>query len=149
MMTEDIQEDYQEEEVQFDETLVDETESEEVIFPNEEFDDVGPERCSLKTAVPISHPTFTICSKLADRCGLKLTSSSNFDYGMRMSRSTRVGWRPDGSFVRLGPQVRRDLEPNGQILVQSRPVITGDKSSTSVRLLKTHHNPSIKEIENE
>merc|ERR1719343_1508742 len=63
-----------------------------------------------------------------------------------MSRSTRVGWRPDGSFVRLGPNLHRDLEPRNQILIQSRPV-TNDSSSTSARLLKTHQKHSIKATE--
>ena len=40
-----------------------------------------------------------ISARLARKYGVKTTTSSKTDFGMRMGRSFRVGWRPDGSFV--------------------------------------------------
>ena len=91
MMAEEVLqdcEDYEEEEVK---SVADEMEK--VRFPNEAFDDTGPGKCSLRPVAlaPLPMSSVGICSKLADKCGLNKTSSSNFDLGMRMSRSTRVG----------------------------------------------------------
>jgi len=152
MMTEEVLDDYEEEGIVLYEPL-DEIEEEKVLFPDVEVD-VMSSTVKQPLRLPTSHsvPSAGICSRLADNCRLTKTSSSNIDFGMRMRRSFRVGWRPDGSFIQLKPSSSGD-----HVLVQSRPDIVpasaensdNIKSSTSVPLLKTHQKHSIKAIETE
>ncbi|KAL7521194.1 hypothetical protein ACHAWX_005888 [Stephanocyclus meneghinianus] len=76
-----------------------------------------------------------LCDKLARKCGLP--QLSNIDYGFRMRRSFRVGWRPDGSFLRLKSSCE-----DGRILAQSKPLFSGDKCNP-IELLQTHQNHSV------
>ncbi|KAL7542612.1 hypothetical protein ACHAXR_011934 [Thalassiosira sp. AJA248-18] len=147
MMTEEVLDDYEEEAIVPFETLADEIEEEPVLFPDEMHEEMTPlVKEPIKPTVLPGHST-GICSKLADKCGLKNQSSSNFDFGMRMRRSFRVGWRPDGSFIQLKPS-----SLGAQVLVQSKPAIApkSDKeSSISLSLMQTHQKHSVKAIENE
>lgn len=68
-----------------------------------------------------------ICSRIMAEQGL---SKSNVDMGIRMGRSFRVGWRPDGTFLHLN---------SGSVLVQSRPLFCEtDSVKTNVLLLDVH-----------
>lgn len=48
-------------------------------------------------------PNGSISACIATSCNIKAFTSSRIDYGMRMGRSFRVAWRPDGSFVQPDP----------------------------------------------
>lgn len=52
---------------------------------------------SFRYCVPFSH--HSISAKIGRRCGLLQVTSSKTDFGLRMGKSFRVGWRPDGSLV--------------------------------------------------
>jgi len=156
MMTEEVLDDYDEEAIIPYESLAGETKDEIVPFPDEGMDDMGlPAKQLLRPALTISSPgpSVGICSKLANKCGLKTVSSSNIDFGMRMRQSFRVGWRPDGSFIVLKPSSCQ----GNQVLAQSKPVIApvsgdvpnGNGSATSALLLETHQKHSIKALETE
>ena len=68
-----------------------------------------------------------ICSSIMAGEGL---SKSSVDVGIRMGRSFRVGWRPDGSFLHLNSVT---------VLVQSRPLFCEVESTkTAVLLLDVH-----------
>lgn len=68
-----------------------------------------------------------ICSSIMAVEGL---SKSSVDMGIRMGRSFRIGWRPDGSFLHLN---------SGTVLVQSRPLFCEDDATkTAVLLLDVH-----------
>ena len=76
------------------EPFVDEVEEEKLLFPIEGEDYTSPSvNQPLTPALPISipAPSTGICNRLAKKCGLKTTSSSNIDFGIRMRRSFRVG----------------------------------------------------------
>lgn len=101
MMTEEVLDNYAEDEEE-EEAMVlyendgDEVEEEPVLFPNEGTDELfisPPPQQRLVAPMPntLPSPSAGICSRLASKCGLNKTSSSNFDYGMRMRRSFRVG----------------------------------------------------------
>ena len=51
-----------------------------------------------------------ICARIAQSRGLSLASET--DFGLRMGGSFRIGWKPDGSILRVS---------SGGIIVQSRP----------------------------
>jgi nuclear pore complex protein Nup98-Nup96 len=74
-----------------------------------------------------------ICARIARKCGVQSFSGSSTDYGMRMGRSFRVGWKPDGSFLHL-------QSGSAVVLQQSRPVFTDGTVSIeeSAKLLETH-----------
>jgi hypothetical protein len=76
-----------------------------------------------------------ICARLAAKAG---TKSSSTDFGMRLGRSFRVGWSPDGSFLRLGS--------NGS-LVRCRPVFTKESDSVQASLLETLETHSEKRLD--
>jgi len=79
-----------------------------------------------------------ICARIAKRSGIQSFSASSTDYGMRMGRSFRVGWKPDGSFLHLQPG-------SGVVVQQSRPVCTdGTVEEENAKLLETHLIHSIK-----
>jgi len=78
-----------------------------------------------------------------------LTTSSSTDFGMRMGRSFRVGWRSDGSFITpvMGSNNPTYLaRGKNSVLVQRRPVLAYTGNTTRldvshqkyVALLKTH-----------
>uniref|UniRef100_A0A7S3QAT4 Peptidase S59 domain-containing protein n=1 Tax=Chaetoceros debilis TaxID=122233 RepID=A0A7S3QAT4_9STRA len=48
---------------------------------------------------PLPLTNVNICAQIARRCGVKKATSSATDFGMRMGRSFRVGWGPDGSHI--------------------------------------------------
>lgn len=48
---------------------------------------------------PLPLTNANICAQIARRCGVKKATSSATDFGMRMGRSFRVGWGPDGSHI--------------------------------------------------
>jgi hypothetical protein len=67
-----------------------------------------------------------ICSRMmAQSC----ISRSTVDHGMRMRRSFRVGWRPDGSFLHL---------KWGSTLAQSRAQFSPSSEDARAHLLKIH-----------
>ena len=93
------------------------------------------------------------CSESAKKCGIDSMTRSSSDFGMRMGRSFRVGWRPDGSFIfpgQLSPKPNRPQIYQGVQLVQRRPVLDHDavmpqkdmRSRTA--LLETHLKHSVK-----
>jgi len=114
--------------------------AEVLLFPieadNENFDD----KTNIRLLLPSEGRRFLpsrsgICSKLATQCGLQ-PSSSKFDYGLRMRKTFRVGWRPDGSFLHLKPS------SNGKHrLVQSKPQIS-EETVDPLPLFKTHQKHS-------
>mmetsp|Transcript_925 Transcript_925/g.1148 ORF Transcript_925/g.1148 Transcript_925/m.1148 type:complete len:1736 (+) Transcript_925:182-5389(+) len=68
----------------------------------------------------------SICSEIKEQCGI---SKSSVDMGIRMGRSFRVGWKPDGSFLHL---------KSGSILMQSRPRFSDQNISKTTQLLDAH-----------
>jgi len=64
----------------------------------------------------------SISALIAQRCGVKIATSSSTDFGMRMGRSFRVGWKPDGTLVHPGSFSKSQCHQN-KILVQSRPAL--------------------------
>ena len=74
-----------------------------------------------------------LCARLAQKCGVQSFSASNTDYGMRMGRSFRVGWKPDGSFLHLQPD-------SAVVIQQSRPVFVHESKGEEQesRLLENH-----------
>ena len=95
MMTEEVLDDYEEQEAIIPyEPFVDEVEEEKLLFPIEGEDYTSPSvNQPLTPALPISipAPSTGICNRLAKKCGLKTTTSSDIDFGIRMRRSFRVG----------------------------------------------------------
>lgn len=63
-----------------------------------------------------------ISALIARRCGVKTATSSSTDFGMRMGRSFRVGWRPDGTLVHPGSFSKSQCHQN-KTLIQSRPAL--------------------------
>ena len=76
-----------------------------------------------------------ICARIAQKSGIQSFTASGTDYGMRMGRSFRVGWKPDGSFLHL----RAD---SAVVLQRSIPVFTDGTvgQDVSAKLLETHLN---------
>jgi nuclear pore complex protein Nup98-Nup96 len=70
--------------------------------------------------------TFSVCGEIAKRCGLKNTTSSSTDYALRMGRSFRIGWKPDGSL--LSPTTLQGTR-NDKVM-QMRPQTTPVEMST-------------------
>jgi len=116
-------------------------EDEKLLFPDEAEDDINPTKDEpLKPTVCPPHQSFStgICSRLAAKSGIINESPSNIDYGMRMRRSFRVGWRPDGSFVHLQPS-----SSGKRVLVQSKPIVhQAGPSPATLPLLETHQKHS-------
>ncbi|KAL7549274.1 hypothetical protein ACHAWF_012551 [Thalassiosira exigua] len=142
MMTEETFEDSQEEGAIIPYDELDKTEEEEVPFPDEAcYNWSSPPKQPLRPTPSRTVPSRGICSRLAEKSGLKKVSSSNIDFGMRMRRSFRVGWTPNGSFVQLKPSAK-----GTQVLVQSRPDIAplSGKSPTSLPLMESHKKHSVK-----
>ena len=149
MLTEEVLGNYEEEEAIVPvEPLVDEeVEEEEVLlFPNEAVNDIPPPTRKLLKPGIISPSARSkgICSRLAAKSGIKSMSSSNVDIGMKMRSSFRVGWRPDGSFIQLKPNIS-----GSPVLVQSKPNIAPSPTDkiTSLPLLQTHQKHSVTAIE--
>jgi hypothetical protein len=87
MMTEDVLAECEEQVTMFEPLLEEEA---KVFFP----DDATYDLASLVTQPlkPTSSVISTgVCRRLAEKCGLKMLSRSNIDFGMRMRRSFRVG----------------------------------------------------------
>ena len=81
---------------------------------------------SLDFRSAASMPSFS--SKLLKSTSKK--TSSNIDFGLRMGRSFRVGWSPDGSFLSLGE--------NG-VLIRSKPKFEDNINIESeLKVLETH-----------
>ena len=74
-----------------------------------------------------SMPSFS--SKLAKSKSMSMSKSSSTDFGLRMARSFRVGWSPDGSFFSVGK--------NGA-LIRSKPKLEKMNVSSELKLLETH-----------
>lgn len=94
MMTEDVMGGYEEAAIIPHDPVTCEVAEEKILFPNEAEDiSVAVASDSLKPTAPLpySSPASGICSQLAGTVGLKNTSSSNINYGLRMRRSFRVG----------------------------------------------------------
>jgi nuclear pore complex protein Nup98-Nup96 len=81
-----------------------------------------------------SMSTSGICAKIAAGAGIK---SSSTDFGVRLGRSCRVGWSPDGSFLSFGP--------NNGTLVRRRPVFAEESGQNELALLRTHQTHSQKD----
>ncbi len=100
------------------------------------FEDEGKESIPLPTSFAdppsendmiMRQPRNDICSSIVAKEGL---SKSSVDMGIRMGRSFRVGWRPDGSFLHMN---------SGTVLVQSRPLFCEvDSTENAVLLLNVH-----------
>lgn len=85
-----------------------------------------------------------LCSRIAQNCGITSSTSVGTDFSLRMGRSFRVGWRPDGSFVFPSFQGTTNKSSscksftNGT-LVQSRPVFQeSEPKSNLLPMLRTH-----------
>lgn len=88
---------------------------------------------------------YSICNKLAADAGIATASSSSVDHGLRMRRSFRVGWKPDGTFINV-----KTNTSGGMILAQSKPVLAISDEKTSSRqlgqcraLMETHKKHSV------
>lgn len=77
-----------------------------------------------------------ITSKLARKCGIRSATSSSTDFGLRMGKTFRVGWRPDGSFL-----VPSKVE-SGKIRIEQRRPVTGEVEH-SLPLLEVHLKNSV------
>ncbi|KAL3778208.1 hypothetical protein ACHAW5_009610 [Stephanodiscus triporus] len=146
MMTEEVLAECEEEVTMFEPMAVEET---KILFPDEGADELTlPVTQPLKPAGSI--PSTGICNRLAEKCGLNKASSSNVDFGMRMRRSFRVGWRPDGSLIQIKPS-----SSGAQVLVQSRPDISlssdnsDKKLSAILSLMQTHKKHCVKATDSE
>lgn len=84
-----------------------------------------PDLQDIRTAA--SMPSFT--SKLADKNSISTSKSSSTDFGLRMGRTFRVGWSPDGSFFSIG---------KSGALVRSRPKLEEMNVARELTLLETH-----------
>jgi len=78
-------------------------------------------------AAAAAMPSFT--SRLAKSKSISASKSSSTDFGMRMGRSFRVGWSPDGSFFSVGK--------NGG-LIRSKPKLEKMDVARELKLLETH-----------
>ena len=78
-----------------------------------------------------------ICSDIAREAGVK---SSSTDFGLRMGRSFRIGWSPNGSFLSL---------QSGGRLIRRRPTFS-EHGAHAVDLLEKHqaHSQKVKVVEN-
>ena len=92
-------------------------------------------------AAPVIPPSEGISARLARKYGVETTTSSKTDFGLRMGRSFRVGWRPDGSF--LYPRVSQSSTStlNSVQICQARPVIGSVEDS--LPLLQVHLKNSV------
>jgi nuclear pore complex protein Nup98-Nup96 len=116
-----------------------ESDDEQLLFPDEGVDAINTsteEPLKPKVRPSRNSSSLGICSRLAAKSGITNESSSNIDYGMRMRRSFRVGWRPDGSFVHLKPS-----GSGSHCLVQSKPAInnSAETNPATLPLLETHY----------
>ena len=84
-----------------------------------------PDEADFQAAA--SMPSFS--SKLAKAKSISSGKSSSTDFGMRMARSFRVGWSPDGSFFSVGK--------NGT-LIRSKPKLETMNVERELKLLETH-----------
>jgi nuclear pore complex protein Nup98-Nup96 len=80
-----------------------------------------------------------VCARIAKRCGVQSFSASSTDFGLRMGRSFRVGWKPDGSFLHLQSE-------SIAVIQQSTPVFTdeSDGKQQVEKLLEIHLKHSTK-----
>lgn len=87
----------------------------------------------------------SISAKLARKAGVR---GSTVDYGHRMGRSFRVGWLPDGSFLKLSPKAFG----GSPALVQCRPsFVAVEGAADTVPLLLSHLDQSqkVRGVDNE
>ena len=111
------------------------------LFPDEFAvlkDSVSPTRIlpDEKDLVTSSRPG--VCIRIAQRCGVQSFSDSSTDFGMRMGRSFRVGWKPDGSFLHL-------QSGSTVVIQQSKPIFTNESNwRFAEKLLETHLKHSTK-----
>jgi nuclear pore complex protein Nup98-Nup96 len=84
-----------------------------------------PDLQDLRAAA--SMPSFS--SRLAKSKSISTSKSSSTDFGLRMGRSFRVGWSPDGSFFSVGK--------NG-VLIRSKPKLEKIDVARELKLLETH-----------
>lgn len=74
-----------------------------------------------------------ICGALRRKAGVK---SSSTDFGIRMGKSFRVGWSPDGSFIQIKP---------GGLMVRGRPVFKESSTKgTNLKFLEGHRSSALK-----
>jgi nuclear pore complex protein Nup98-Nup96 len=113
-------------------------EEENAMFPDEGVtvddsidSDSFPELPTQEELVVSSKPG--VCSRIAQKAGIQTFSASSTDYGMRMGRSFRVGWNPNGSFFHL-------QSGSAVVLRQSIPVFTKGTvpQEENAKLIETH-----------
>ena len=78
-----------------------------------------------------SMPSFT--SRLIKAYSISATNSST-DFGLRMGRSFRVGWSPDGSFFSVGKD---------GTLIRSKPKLEKLNAERELKLLGTHRSNAV------
>lgn len=76
-----------------------------------------------------------ICSRIAQSRGISFASET--DFGLRMGRSFRVGWGPDGSFL--------CIRSNG-IVIKSRPIFS-ESQERAEKLLEVHRQYATKSLD--
>jgi len=110
--------------------LVEDEREEYCAFVEEQWEDKDSSNVpiiSLPSPEEIHESGFiSICSKIRKKSEI---SKSSVDMGIRMNRSFRVGWRPDGSFLHLG---------QGFTLTQSRPQFSDRSIRKTIQLLDVH-----------
>jgi len=136
MITEELNEEREVAIIQYepiDEDDEEAAEEEMVMFPQDEIPITAPPRRPLRPAHPVARSSSSICTKLAAKAGV---SSSSIDYGLRMGRSFRPAWRPDGTILTLKPSDKGD-----RILFQSKPLISSpvpNGGSPTLRMMQAH-----------
>lgn len=91
--------------------------------------------CSISDHSQISNVNF--CAHVAAKCDISRPTSSATDFGMRLGRSFRVGWRFDGSFIHPATLESKSKNQTKQLNF-SRPVIAENELSGKDDLLSIH-----------
>jgi nuclear pore complex protein Nup98-Nup96 len=113
-------------------------EIDEDFYPGE---NIGVEPPSRPLPIPPSadklliHRSLGVCARIAQSRGVPLASET--DFGLRMGRSFRVGWGPNGTFL----HIRAD-----GVIVQSRPVFS-ESQERAERMLEIHRQYSAKSLQ--
>jgi len=80
-----------------------------------------------------------ISATIARRCGVKTATSSATDFGMRMGRSFRVGFGPDGSFFSPRQNSKTIVKARSTLICNSAPLSRhANEYELCTRLLSVH-----------
>jgi nuclear pore complex protein Nup98-Nup96 len=91
--------------------------------------------CSVLHDSQVSNINYS--ANIAAKCAISRPTSSATDFGMRLGRSFRVGWRCDGSYVHP-TTLDSEGEKLSKILSFSRPILDENEVSAKDDLLSIH-----------